>query len=78
MVWNGCKWSQMLISVPKVSNVPYVSNAPNVPNVSNVTKIPDVPNVSNVLNGPNGAKVDVQILLLLEKSQSFPVEHYFF
>ena len=86
MVTSGHKCSVFskftnVLSIPNVSNVPHDLNAPDVLNVSNVPKVPDVPNVSNVQMvhmSQKVAKVDVQTLLLLEKSQLFIVEKYFF
>ena len=75
---SKCSKLPNVLGIPNVSNVPYVSNAPNVLNVSNVLKVSNIPNVLNVSNVPYVAKVDVQTLLLLEKSQVFIVEKYFF
>ena len=82
MVTSGRKCSKCskllnVLGIPNVLNVPYVSNAPNVLNVSNVLKVSNVPNVLNVPNVSYVRKVDVQTLLLLEKSQVFIVEKYF-
>ena len=69
---NGCRWLQTVANV---------LNVPNVLSILNVSKVRHVLNAPNVLMFQMFQKVtkfDVQTLLLLDKSQLFLVENYFF